>query len=267
VWPFRGQRGAARFESVRRRPPYILGNMTDQSVQGIQEAPPGGEIRFGVRSEDGRFRSGTFKLWTLPSKDDVYIVSREVGRDLKVSLHEKGVWHLKFEPTGPNAGVGPPSTERWPRPPETAPGMTRAFAVVVPAPAVRVPISEEIAVAPILWFVLEPGVAAVQFTVIFTAPGAKVSSWPGARAMGTTLIGRIRLPCSAEMVWVVAHALDEVPVPRELRNGQPKSLPILDAEARDRLLTAATAGSLKALLFGDDDEGMWWFMDVPIEAR
>jgi hypothetical protein len=230
----------------------------------MTRSSPRTEIRFGVRSADGRFRSGTFRLWTNtnPDKDDVYIVSREVGRDVKVSLHETGQWHLKIEPTGGNVGRIPHVTERWSRPAPFSGGITKAFGIVVPTAAVRTPISNSAAVS---WVTAPP--VATQFTVLLTAHGMRVSSWPGARGMGTALVGKIPLRRSGEMVWVVSHALDEVPIPKEFRDGQARTFPLPNAEAAERLRAAAMGGSLKMLVFGHDDDGMWWFMDAPTEAK
>jgi len=46
-------------------------------------------FRFAVRTEDG-CRSGIWKVWSPRKTSDVYIASREMKGDFKISLHERG---------------------------------------------------------------------------------------------------------------------------------------------------------------------------------
>ena len=54
-------------------------------------------IRFAVRGEDGR-TSDVWKCWMnmRSGKRDVYLTSRPLGHALKLSLHERGQWHVGF---------------------------------------------------------------------------------------------------------------------------------------------------------------------------
>jgi hypothetical protein len=51
--------------------------------------------RFGVGSADGP-RSAVWRLWTGKGTSDVYVAARTLGGNLKVSLHESGVWRYAF---------------------------------------------------------------------------------------------------------------------------------------------------------------------------
>jgi len=69
---------------VQKRKKWMF-NMTERS------------IRFAVRGEGGR-TSDVWKCWMNMSsgKRDVYLTSRPLGHALKLSLHERGQWHVGF---------------------------------------------------------------------------------------------------------------------------------------------------------------------------
>lgn len=104
------------------------------------------------------------------------------------------------------------------------------------------------------------GVEAVQFTIIYAHPDVRSSSWPGANAMRTTLVGRFTLPVSGKTVYVVAHALEQLP------SLEPKSRTcrLLPGFTRDDLLRSAEEGTLRGIAFGVDEDGMRWFMDARV---
>lgn len=103
------------------------------------------------------------------------------------------------------------------------------------------------------------GVEAVQFTIIYAHPDVRSSSWPGANAMRTTLVGRFTLPVSGKTVYVVAHALEQLPsLEPKSRTGR-----LLPGFTRDDLLRSAEEGTLRGIAFGVDEDGMRWFMDAP----
>jgi hypothetical protein len=193
------------------------------------------ELRFGVGSASGR-RS---KTWLIKAqKNDVYLMQRRVGGDVKVSFHEGGPFrfaltaeHLK-KPDRLQApeGTDPRLAKAWPRPPEIAPGLTRAFSIFVPwFEVIERPGAER---GSVTWADPPPKGSAVEFDVFFSTPTAEVSTHPGARSMGTRSVGTITLP-NAERVFVVwwtpeitdaiQQQLDRLFSAEVLENGQPVS--------------------------------------------
>lgn len=101
---------------------------------------PGKPIRFVVMAPDGS-RSSTWRVWTSRNHLDAYITCRAVARDWKVSLHESGRWQhgfvslekaKRFHPTVQTRHV-----DTWSKPDEMAPGLQRAFTIVVPDTELR----------------------------------------------------------------------------------------------------------------------------------
>jgi uncharacterized protein YfaT (DUF1175 family) len=150
------------------------------------------------------------------NQNDVYIAARVAASEMKVSLHGSGVWrdaftekHLARE----NALIDSSrdrAVDRWSRPPEFAPGWTRAFAIIVPSSEV-VPSEVEIAKPDdIIWIDPLPEGWETHLTVLLSAPGATGSEGRGfATAVGrenfTEVVTRLEL-ANGEHVWVVAHA-------------------------------------------------------------
>jgi hypothetical protein len=58
---------------------------------------PEHSLRFGVTNGKG-LRSATWKCWTISGtgKRDVYLLCRDVGNAIKLSMHETGRWHVGF---------------------------------------------------------------------------------------------------------------------------------------------------------------------------
>jgi hypothetical protein len=103
-----------------------------------------------------------------------------------------------------------------------------------------------------------PGARALQFTVIYAEPSVPSGSWPGADAMGTTLVGRFTLPGSNETVHVVAHPIENVP------GLNPKSAQanLLPGFTVDDVRQAAKERTLHGIAFAqDDNDGMRCFVD------
>ncbi len=90
-----------------------------------------------------RCQSGVWRLWT--HGDDVYISLRDLTKVKKVSLHPSGRWRNAWAEEHVAKGspfVAPGqdrATDKWERPPELAPGVTRAFDIVVSASDVTQP--------------------------------------------------------------------------------------------------------------------------------
>jgi hypothetical protein len=106
--------------------------------QAITLSGPGGRVRIAV-GEPGR-RSGVWNVWANRGKSDVYVAARSVAGVQKFSLHETGDWRHQWvtqEQAKRFTGKHDRMLDRWPRPPESAGGWTRALAIWVPQPDVR----------------------------------------------------------------------------------------------------------------------------------
>jgi hypothetical protein len=177
---------------------------------------PENSVRFAV-TDDRNNRSGTWKCWarTGTGAHDVYLACRELAAFLKVSLHQSGDWRIAW-----NSGVLEQHLEelptdgvdrvihRWSRPQEMAPGITFALRIVVPASAVSVPIEQPLAKGTVRIPTPSSG-KVVDVSFFLTGPKAKVTNWPGKRAMGTSLVGTLDLD-NGERVWIV-YRVDEMP--------------------------------------------------------
>lgn len=172
-----------------------------------ETGPVAKQLRFGVGNANGP-RSIT---WTLKAnKNDVYLMQRRVGRDMKVSFHEApALWRVALTSehlTKPNrlqvpAGKDPRLATEWLRPPaDAASGLTRAFAIVIPWFEVR----DRPAAEPgdVVWADPPPQGSSVEFDIFFAAPAAIVNGHPGAHSMDTRAVGDFTLP-NGERVFVV----------------------------------------------------------------
>jgi hypothetical protein len=142
------------------------------------------------------------------------------------------------------------------------PGLTKVFAVLIGGGAIGTPLTPDVE-ARVRLYDVPRGAVGVQFTVFYAHPDVPSSSWPGANAMRSTLVGRFTLPVSGESVFVVAHALDELP------GLEPKSAPAtpLPGFTPDDLRRVAEEGHLRSTVFGADDDGTRWFIDGRVVER
>jgi len=170
-------------------------------------------IRFGITDQEGR-RAATWKLWTQrrTGKSDMYLICRELGSKLKVSLHDSGSWHyaytqetFKEKVEGIVAKQRNRFIEKWSRPKSIAEGMTLAFRIVTPWSSVTSPIGET--KGNIIWIPNAPKPKATEIDIIITAETMPVTGWPGKRSMGTSFIGSFQLE-SGETIWVVYMVID-----------------------------------------------------------
>jgi len=162
-------------------------------------------LRFGVFDGAG-FRAATWKCWSPSGKEDVYLSCRELGGELKTSLHESGAWHVAFENKFFDAKVRQEDKskngrflDKWRVPPPIAPGVRLAFRIVTPSSSVCTPHKElqKIVQAP------KPAEGkAIEFDLFIIEPTTVISSWPGKNRMNTSLVGSYALP-SGRTVWVV----------------------------------------------------------------
>lgn len=102
-----------------------------------------GALRFAVGTWDGP-QSTTWRVWATED-GDVYVAQRPIAGEAKASLHKSGKW--RFGLTGKHeAGVSlfleagqDRASLKWERPRDLVPGLTHAFAVVIPTSEVRAP--------------------------------------------------------------------------------------------------------------------------------
>src|SRR3954447_5899109 len=152
-------------------------------------------IRFAVGSPDGP-HSRTWRLWVPKGKSDVYVSSRRIANSVKVSLHEPGPsrFALTSEFVREQEFVAPEGyddrlAQEWKRP-RTSPGrVVRPFAIVVPWDEVID--REDRDTDGVLWTPQPPDGCAVHFDVVYVAPRMQVTDHPGARSMGTELVGEV----------------------------------------------------------------------------
>jgi hypothetical protein len=133
------------------------------------------------------------------------------------------------------------------------------FAVLIASGAIGTPLTEDVEDR-VRLLELPVGVEAVQFTVIYADPDVWSSSWPGANEMRTRLVGTLTLPVSGKTVYVVTHAIEQLPsLEPKSRTGR-----LLPGFTRDDLLHSAEEGTLRGIAFGVDEDGMRWFMDARV---
>jgi hypothetical protein len=219
-----------------------------------------GRVRFGGRWAN--LRSGTFVVSTSVKTPDIYILSRAIGRQHRVSLHQSGSWRLSVEPIDIETGRpgSPIHGETFSRPAEYAPGLTKIFAVVLPRAGMTLPIADSD--RDVLFVPVRGDAWGLQFSLILSAAGTYASSWPGARGMHTTLVGRSAL-VSNETLWVVAHELTEGPG----SDGEPRTGSLLPGHDMSELKEALDEGTLRTMAWGRDSDGMRWMMETAIVRK
>jgi hypothetical protein len=168
-------------------------------------------LRFAVGSADGP-RSRTWRLWVPEGKSDVYASSRRLSSSVKVSMHEPGPsryvltseWVAK---TGFEAPEGEDErlAKEWNRPRASEGRAVRPLTLVVPwtevieRPGIE---SEEVH-----WTPAPAKGQAVHFDVVYVPVGMPVAGHPGARSMGTKLVGEVLL-ANGERVFVTSLVRD-----------------------------------------------------------
>lgn len=209
---------------------------------------PESAIRFTVRNAEG-CHAATWKCWTPPGKDDVYLTCRELGAALKTSLHQSGNWHVAyfqdfFEGRVPEEH----RTERgrfidqWSRPNPIAPGVTLAFRIITPWSSVTSQCDMPTSIT-----VVPPPTdgRAIEFDVFLVDSTTPVTGCPGKSKMNTRLVGSYALP-SGTSVWIIWWEVD-MPNLRTLR-GTPKFY-------RGSSFDDLRVGGIRMLAFGDEPDG------------
>jgi hypothetical protein len=153
---------------------------------------------------------------------------------VKVSLHEQGParWALTSEFVRKGTfqvpeGSDPRLAADWERPrPKPPLQIARPLAIIVPSDEV---LEREVAEkGDVTWSAPPPDGTCVHFDIVYTPAGATITGHPGARSMGTELVGEVELE-NGEHVFVTS-------IVREMEDAtrtqvvQMRSAKILDAE-------------------------------------
>ena len=171
-------------------------------------------VRFGI-SDEHQLCSATWKLWTETAGEnsEVYLACRELGGEIKASLHQSGQWHIAFsnktykeKVEGAIPSLQNRFTDKWPRPVEIAKGYTLAFRIVTPYTSVR---GSRVSGKnkKVIWIPKPPDLKAIEIDIIITNQHTNVSEWPGKTSMGTSLIGSFQLN-NGDIAWVVYLIID-----------------------------------------------------------
>lgn len=144
-------------------------------------------LRVIVGDKGGGPRSQLWRIWTGHRTSDVYVGSRQIAGDIRVSLHESGKWRFAFTERHlrrPEALIAPDQDRaayKWDRPPEFAPGLTRAFAIEIPSTELRPPKGPDPLRKPAVWLPVPPPGTLIEID-LFLAREASTNTWPGKRA-------------------------------------------------------------------------------------
>ena len=229
-------------------------------------------VRFAAGDPEGA-RSAIWRLWTSRNKSDVYVSAWALTSVLKVSFHESGDWRhaftdtrgMKYVPPGRDRAIA-----RWERPADFAPGMTKAFEIVIPASEVTKPaylgwdkdVHPGYAGKQVVWVPSPPGGYAAHFTVLFSSAevtAATLPGWPGRNSMGTRLIAYSHLP-NSQTVWLVAF---EQEITESTRQDLEQLKNLMAEQAHQNAkLDPSEIPELRASLDGHHADGTRFYIDV-----
>jgi hypothetical protein len=176
---------------------------------------PETSIRFGLKNNLNK-RSSIWKCWTNvgTGESSVYITNRAIGKALKASLHQTGLWHIAFDSHFLKKEVIEESrlasdrfVDKWLKPPEIGAGCTLALRIIIPDDAVTIPISDKDPQSTV-WITAPPTGKAIEIVLLFTAPRSNVSGWPGHNSMGTQLLGSFQIE-NGYRLWIVHYVIDK----------------------------------------------------------
>jgi hypothetical protein len=223
-------------------------------------------VRFAVGSSSGP-RSRTWRLWVPKGKSDLYVSSRWLANSVKVSLHEPGParFALTSEFVRGSSFRAPEGRDRrlaieWERPRTKLrqQPVARPLSIIVPWDEVLDRGFDER--GDVVWTPPPPEGACVNFDLIYVAPGMPVTGHPGARSMGTQLVGQVVLE-NGERVFVTS-------VVREMGEGLRKNVAmlrsgrILDADGNPITKTGALAFGREPNPDADDGTFIGTVIDV-----
>jgi len=219
-------------------------------------------IRFGIWDGKDR-RAATWKLWTESGHSDVYLACRELGGELKASLHQSGYWHIAYSQQGFKRHVegAIPSqksrfTDKWPRPKAIAEGVTLAFRIVTPYSSVTSMIRQRD--YGIVWIPNAPSAKATEIDIIITSSAIHVSSWPGRNSTGTLFVGSFALD-NGETVWAVYRVV-EMPDLSSMNKGS-------GGFYKGRTRVDLESDNLRALAFGLEPDGSRTIYDFAVSRK
>jgi hypothetical protein len=219
-------------------------------------------IRFGI--SDGNFRASTWKLWTPARKFDVYLACRELGGELKASLHESGQWHVAYSKTFFDEKLvgSEPQTQQsrfiqdWWRPKPISADITLAYRILTPHSAVTIPITA--ADKKLSWIPNCHPSRATQIAVfIISSATSDVSGWPG-EDHGAKPVENYNLP-NGESVWVVYK---DIKMP-DLSATRAGPLQFFNGKDKEDL----KPGNLRAVIFGDAPDGSRLIYDCLVQRN
>jgi len=227
---------------------------------------PTSAIRFAISDGQSK-RAAPWKIWTNSGqgKSDVYLLCRPLGQSMKVSFHESGSWHFAYTQVAFERkiraslpGKADRYLDKWDRPEEIAPGITWACRIVTPwsGPTTEISKSDP---EDTIWIPCASEFRATEIDVIFAQANTDDSlGWPGRNAMGTKLIGAIKLE-NAETVWIVHH---EIKMPDFSKNSLGK-VRFLNGKSRSDI----QIGKSRVLALAVEQNGCRTFLDFPARLK
>ena len=228
-------------------------------------------FRFAVGKPEGP-RAHVWLLSPAKNSSDVYITGYGFRRSEKVSLHEHG-WRKAFlEEDSPFVSPGEDrATDKWKRPPEFAPEVTKALEIIVPASEVTMPQRAEAKPdwegKEIAWVPSPPEGFATYFTVVYTAPDITARNleitWEtedGLHRYRARQIWRTEL-LNGQALWVVTHE-------RPITEAQKEQLDRYKAAAKQAIGVDRFSAMVdpRAYLWRYDADGTRFFLDVSLAS-
>ncbi|MGH3933443.1 MAG: hypothetical protein ACRDS1_00425 [Pseudonocardiaceae bacterium] len=176
-------------------------------------------------------------------KNPELFLEREIfSKQWHLSLHASGQWYLRNRRR---------EVLSWSRPAEQFPGYTRAIGIVLPVGVVH---RGDVPPPDVTLVKVSADSHPVIFSLFLEQPGANMNGWPGKKAMGTVLIGRLPLAAGKGTWCVVAHqerfGIDHVKMPRPS-----------DSEL-ERMRGLAEKGELFMTMAGMLDDGAMTLVDL-----
>ena len=220
-------------------------------------------LRFAVFGPDGK-STDIWKAWINrgSGKRDVYMTSRSLGYAMKLSLHERGQWHVGFHSDKRDVLFDPgrvPASRflgRW-NASERVDGIPICLAVRVLFPWSSPTITQKNLPADLLRIPSASNYHAVEVALFLLDADEHPDTWPGQRSMGTMLLGRIPLDGGGGATLVYRN----VEMPQNLPNQQGALRYFAGKSPQD--LTSAN----RIVVWGQGEDASIWFMEAPFEVH